>query len=71
MTSAARLPSLGVRQAPAREKSWVEVNGVRQGLFIRGHDGAGEPADKPVLRFVHGGLCMPEYFLYGTHPTGL
>jgi pimeloyl-ACP methyl ester carboxylesterase len=53
------------------EKSWVEINGVRQGMFIRGHDVAGEPADKPVLLFVHGGPGMPEFFLDRTHPTGL
>jgi pimeloyl-ACP methyl ester carboxylesterase len=53
------------------EKSWVEINGVRQGMFIRGHDGAGEPADKPVLLFVHGGPGMPEFFLDRTRPTGL
>jgi pimeloyl-ACP methyl ester carboxylesterase len=53
------------------EKSWVQINGVRQGMFIRGHDDVAGAADKPVLLFVHGGPGMPEYFLDGTHPTGL
>jgi pimeloyl-ACP methyl ester carboxylesterase len=59
------------------EKSWVQINGVRQGMFIRGHrdDGdsgaCGARVDKPVLLFVHGGPGMPEYFLDRTHPTGL
>jgi pimeloyl-ACP methyl ester carboxylesterase len=49
------------------EKVWVEVNGVRQGMFIRARD-----ATRPVLLFVHGGPGMPEYFLDRTsHPTGL
>jgi pimeloyl-ACP methyl ester carboxylesterase len=53
----------------------VTVNGVRQGVFLRGHERAGGGADwggKPVLLFVHGGPGMPEYFLdRTTHPTGL
>jgi pimeloyl-ACP methyl ester carboxylesterase len=49
------------------EKTWVDVNGVRQGMFIRGRD-----ATRPVLLFVHGGPGMPEYFLdRTTNPTGL
>lgn len=49
----------------------MQINGVRQGMFIRGHDGSDYCADKPVLLFVHGGPGMPEYFLDRTHPTGL
>jgi pimeloyl-ACP methyl ester carboxylesterase len=49
------------------EKTWVEIGGVRQGMFLRGRD-----ATKPVLLFVHGGPGMPEYFLdRTTNPTGL
>lgn len=46
------------------EKVWVEINGVPQGMFIRGRD-----ATKPVLLFLHGG--MPEYFLAEQAPRGL
>jgi pimeloyl-ACP methyl ester carboxylesterase len=49
------------------EKTWVDINGARQGMFIRGRD-----VTKPVLLFVHGGPGMPEYFLdRTTNPTGL
>ncbi len=41
------------------EKIFVEVNGTRQGMFIKSRDVA-----NPVLLYVHGG--MPDYFL--THP---
>jgi pimeloyl-ACP methyl ester carboxylesterase len=57
------------------EKTWVRINGVRQGMFIRGHDRGSNRdesrGDKPVLLFVHGGPGMPEFFLDRTHPTGL
>lgn len=48
------------------EKIHVPINGVEQGMFIRGRDKAG-----PVLLFVHGGTGMPEYFLAQRYPTGL
>jgi pimeloyl-ACP methyl ester carboxylesterase len=48
------------------EKTRVNINGVEQGMFIRGQD-----QTKPVLLFLHGGPGMPEYFLDRTHPTGL
>ncbi len=48
------------------EKVFVVVNGVRQGMFIKGADRAA-----PVLLFLHGGPGMPELFLDRTHPTGL
>jgi pimeloyl-ACP methyl ester carboxylesterase len=45
-------------QGSVSEKIWVDIGGVRQGMFIRGR------SDKnPVLLFVHGGPGMPEYFL--------
>jgi pimeloyl-ACP methyl ester carboxylesterase len=46
------------------EKVFVEVNGVRQGIFIQCEDPA-----RPVLLYIHGGL--PEYYLTERHPTGL
>jgi len=48
------------------EKIWVEVNGVRQGMFIRSKD-----ATLPVLLFLHGGPGMPTCFLTRDYPTGL
>lgn len=60
-----------MRRTPAAEKSWLEIDGVRQGMFIRGHEDAAERAHKPVLLFVHGGPGMPEFFLDRTRPTGL
>lgn len=38
------------------EKIHVNINGVEQGMFIKGKD-----KTKPVLLFVHGGPGMPEY----------
>jgi pimeloyl-ACP methyl ester carboxylesterase len=46
------------------EKIYVNVNGVRQGMFIKGRD-----AHNPVLLYLHGG--MPDYFLSQDYPTGL
>ena len=46
------------------EKIWVPINGVEQGMFIKGKD-----KTKPVLLFLHGGL--PGYFLTDLYPTGL
>ncbi len=48
------------------EKTFVTINGVKQGMFIKGKD-----KTKPVLLFVHGGPGMPEYFLTDSYPTGL
>jgi pimeloyl-ACP methyl ester carboxylesterase len=46
------------------EKIHVEINGTRQGMFIKSKDTA-----HPVLLYLHGG--MPDYFLTQEHPTGL
>jgi pimeloyl-ACP methyl ester carboxylesterase len=46
------------------EKTRVRVNGVEQGMFIKGRDASG-----PVLLYLHGG--MPDYFLTERYPTGL
>ena len=46
------------------EKIHVSINGVEQGMFIKGRD-----AGDPVLLYLHGG--MPDYFLTERYPTGL
>jgi pimeloyl-ACP methyl ester carboxylesterase len=46
------------------EKIHVRINGVDQGMFIKGKD-----ITKPVLLYLHGGL--PDYFLSRKYPTGL
>ena len=43
------------------EKTFVEINGIKQGMFIRG-----ENIDNPILLFVQGGPGMPEML----NPTG-
>jgi len=48
------------------EKIWVNINGVKQGMFI-----ISKAANNPVLLFVHGGPGMPEYWLTERYPTGL
>lgn len=44
----------------------MEINGVQQGMVIRGQDVA-----NPVLLWVHGGPGMPDYFLTRRYPVGL
>jgi pimeloyl-ACP methyl ester carboxylesterase len=46
------------------EKIKVEINGVEQGMFIKGQN-----TRNPVLLYLHGG--MPDYFLTEHYPTGL
>lgn len=36
------------------EKVWIEINGIRQGMFIRG-----ENPDNPVILYLHGGPGTP------------
>lgn len=48
------------------EKIWVDINGIKQGMFIQSKD----PAN-PVLLFIHGGPGMPEYWMTQRYPTGL
>ncbi|NPV76485.1 MAG: alpha/beta hydrolase [Anaerolineae bacterium] len=48
------------------EKIWVDINGLKQGMFIQSRD-----PNNPVLLFMHGGPGMPEYFLTEQYPTGL
>jgi pimeloyl-ACP methyl ester carboxylesterase len=46
------------------EKIYVDINGVKQGMIIKGKD-----RTRPVLLYLHGG--MPDYFLTEKYPTGL
>lgn len=46
------------------EKIHVNINGVEQGMFIKGKD-----ERNPVLLYLHGG--MPDYFLTQDYPTTL
>ncbi len=46
------------------EKVFVNINGVKQGMFIQSRD-----ISHPVLLYLHGG--MPDYFLTDKYPTGL
>jgi pimeloyl-ACP methyl ester carboxylesterase len=46
------------------EKVFLDVNGVEEGMIIKGKNLA-----NPVLLYLHGG--MPEYFLTQEYPTGL
>ncbi len=48
------------------EKIHVKINGVEQGMFIKGKDEA-----KPVLLFLHGGPGMPEYAIAQKYPAVL
>ena len=61
------LDSSGRRLAASiSQKVHVEINGVQQGMVIRGQDIA-----NPVLLWVHGGPGMPDYFLTRRYPVGL
>jgi pimeloyl-ACP methyl ester carboxylesterase len=46
------------------EKIKVKINGLEQGMFIKG-----KSSRNPVLLYLHGG--MPDYFLTEHYPTGL
>jgi pimeloyl-ACP methyl ester carboxylesterase len=46
------------------EKIFINIGGVRQGMFIKSKN-----ANNPVLLYLHGG--MPDYFLTQKYPTGL
>jgi len=46
------------------EKVFADINGVKQGMFIKGRS-----LPNPVLLYLHGG--MPDFFLTQRHPSGL
>lgn len=46
------------------EKLFLEINGSKQGLFIKGKN-----TDNPIILYLHGG--MPIYFLTEKYPTHL
>jgi len=46
------------------EKIFLEINGTRQGMFIKGNN-----LNNPVLLFLHGGPGMPSYGLTQKYPT--
>jgi len=46
------------------EKLFLEINGAKQGMFVRGVS-----LSNPVLLYLHGG--MPDFFLTQAFPTGL
>lgn len=48
------------------EKIHVEINGIRQGMFLESGD-----TDHPVLLFLHGGPGGPEIAFTQDHPMGL
>jgi len=48
------------------EKIRVSINGIEQGMFIKGKD-----KTKPVLLFLHGGPGMPEYAISREYPLVL
>ncbi|GCF94167.1 alpha/beta hydrolase [Enterococcus florum] len=61
INSPGNVPKLeAARDEPFRnsinEKQFVEINGVKQGMFLRGED-----KNKPVLLFLHGGPGSPEF----------
>jgi len=48
------------------EKVFLNIGGVRQGMFIRGRD-----INNPVLLYIHGGPAFPNYFLIDKYTPGL
>lgn len=48
------------------EKLFMEVGGVKQGMFIIGED-----KNNPVLLYLHGGPSFSEFFLVEKYPSGI
>lgn len=46
------------------EKIFVEINGMKQGMFIKGKN-----TSNPLLLFLHGGPGMPEYAISRCYPN--
>lgn len=55
-----------VLEGSISEKIYVEINGVEQGMFIKGKD-----KTKPVLLFLHGGPAMPQNWFSQNYPNGI
>ena len=53
-------------QGSLSEKIFVQIGGVRQGMFIRSKN-----MDNPVLLYIHGGPGFPNYFLFEKYNPGL
>jgi len=53
-------------QGSISEKTFVNIGGVKQGMFIRSKN-----TDHPVLLYVHGGPAFPNYFLVDKYRPGL
>lgn len=66
LVSKGRIQPLNDAPSGIAEKITVEINGVPQGMFIRGKDRA-----NPVLLFIHGGPGVPEFFLNEQYKTSL
>lgn len=48
------------------EKVFVEINGIEQGMFLKGKD-----QSKPILLLLHGGPGLPDYFMAKDYPSNL
>ena len=59
------MPYDNVLEESIVEKIFVEINGTKQGMIIKGTNTA-----NPIILFLHGGPGLPEYFLADTI-TGL
>lgn len=53
-----------ILQGSISEKIFLQIGGVKQGMFIQSKD-----STNPVLLYLHGGI--PDYFMTKKHPTGL
>lgn len=56
----------GILEGGISEKIFVQIGGVSQGMFIRTKN-----VENPVLLFLHGGPCFPNYFLFEKYEPGL
>jgi pimeloyl-ACP methyl ester carboxylesterase len=55
-----------ILQGSISEKVFVCIGGTKQGMFIRSKN-----VKNPVLLFIHGGPCFPNYFLIEKYNPGL